>query len=84
MSTIERKWDSTTTFSLKNNKIFDNLLNLTKMKDYCLGKQLGVGSFGKVREAVHIKTGFKVAIKFYDKLTLEVKTLLKQCVQREI
>ena len=59
-------------------------MNLTTLKDYCLGSQLGQGAFAKVREAIHIQTGYKVAIKIYDRRSLELKFIVKQCVQREI
>lgn len=32
-----------------------------------MGKTLGKGSFGKVKEAVHLATGEKLAIKILDK-----------------
>lgn len=34
---------------------------------YVLGKTLGIGSFGKVKLAVHKETGIKVAIKVLNK-----------------
>lgn len=36
-------------------------------KKFVMGKTLGKGSFGKVKEAVHIVTGQKLAIKVLDK-----------------
>lgn len=37
-----------------------------------------------VREATHVQTGFKVAIKIYDKYKLNQNALIKISVQREI
>ena len=34
---------------------------------YLMGKTLGQGTFGKVKEAIHILTGEKVAIKILEK-----------------
>lgn len=37
------------------------------LKNYRIGKTLGIGSFGKVKIAEHIKTGHKVAIKILNR-----------------
>ena len=37
------------------------------LKNYRIGKTLGIGSFGKVKIAKHIKTGHKVAIKILNR-----------------
>ena len=34
-----------------------------KIGDFQLGKTIGCGTFGKVKEAIHLPTGQKVAIK---------------------
>jgi serine/threonine protein kinase len=39
-----------------------------------MGKLLGQGGFAIVREAVHVETGYKVAIKIYDKYKLNKNT----------
>ena len=45
---------------------------------------LGQGAYAMVREAVHIESGYKVAIKIYDKYKLEQSDQIKQSVIREI
>ncbi|GMH72322.1 hypothetical protein TrVE_jg14158 [Triparma verrucosa] len=50
---------------------------------YILGKNLGIGAFGKVKLATHIVTGHKVAIKILNKA--KIKHLgMEEKVQREI
>jgi len=50
---------------------------------YRLGKNLGIGAFGKVKLATHIVTGHKVAIKILNKA--KIKHLgMEEKVQREI
>mmetsp|Transcript_13570 Transcript_13570/g.27764 ORF Transcript_13570/g.27764 Transcript_13570/m.27764 type:complete len:643 (+) Transcript_13570:450-2378(+) len=50
---------------------------------YVLGKNLGIGAFGKVKLATHIITGHKVAIKILNKA--KIKHLgMEEKVQREI
>lgn len=39
----------------------------SKIGNYELGRTLGKGTFGKVKEGIHIPTGEKVAIKIIDK-----------------
>ncbi len=39
--------------------------------NYSFGKTLGKGTFGKVKEAIHLPTGEKVAVKIVDKRTIE-------------
>lgn len=43
----------------------------SRIGNYELGKTLGKGTFGKVKEAIHIPTGEKVAIKIIDKSSIE-------------
>jgi serine/threonine protein kinase len=45
---------------------------------------LGQGAYAMVREAMHIQTGYLVAIKIYDKYKLISNTAVKKCVTREI
>lgn len=52
------------------------------LPNYRLGKTLGVGSFAKVKLAVHNLTGIKVAIKILDHQTLDETETMK--VRREI
>jgi 5'-AMP-activated protein kinase catalytic alpha subunit len=49
-----------------------------------MGKLLGQGGFAIVREAVHVETGHRVAIKIYDKYKLNKNTQMKKGVLREI
>lgn len=42
-----------------------------RIGNYELGKTLGKGTFGKVKEGTHIPTGEKVAIKIIDKSSIE-------------
>lgn len=53
---------------------FDGALNITKINEYKMGKLLGQGGFAIVREAVHVETGHRVAIKIYDKYKLNKNT----------
>jgi serine/threonine protein kinase len=39
--------------------------------NYKMGKTLGKGTFGKVKEAIHLPTSEKVAVKIIDKNTIE-------------
>lgn len=39
---------------------------------YQIGRTLGIGSFGKVKMAVHTLTGIKVAIKILDRLSIDI------------
>ena len=45
---------------------------------------LGQGAYAMVREAVHLQTGYLVAIKIYDKYKLISNQAVKKCVTREI
>ena len=45
---------------------------------------LGQGAYAMVREAKHINTGHRVALKIYDKYKLVSNTAVKKCVTREI
>ena len=50
---------------------------------YEIGKNLGVGSFGKVKLGIHIPTGAKVAIKILNRA--KIRSLdMEQKVRREI
>jgi 5'-AMP-activated protein kinase catalytic alpha subunit len=53
------------------------------LKNYRIGKTLGIGSFGKVKIAEHIKTGHKVAIKILNRR--KIKNMeMEEKVKREI
>ena len=58
--------------------------NLTKISEYRMGKMLGQGAYAMVREALHLETGYTVAIKIYDKYKLQQMTQIKRSVVREI
>ena len=45
---------------------------------------LGQGAYAVVREALHVETGFKVALKIYDKYKLNQNLNVKKSVSREI
>jgi 5'-AMP-activated protein kinase catalytic alpha subunit len=66
------------------NTEFTGALNYTSVSEYKFGKLLGQGGFAIVREAVHIESGHKVAIKIYDKYKLNKNTQMKRGVLREI
>mmetsp|Transcript_15120 Transcript_15120/g.28448 ORF Transcript_15120/g.28448 Transcript_15120/m.28448 type:complete len:723 (-) Transcript_15120:60-2228(-) len=54
-----------------------------KIGQYILGKNLGIGAFGKVKLATHCVTGHKVAVKILNKA--KIKQLgMEEKVQREI
>ena len=50
---------------------------------YAIGKTVGEGGFGKVKEAKHELTGLRVAIKIYDKLKI-TEAADRRRVEREI
>jgi 5'-AMP-activated protein kinase catalytic alpha subunit len=56
---------------------------LNKNKKFLILRTLGKGSFGKVKEALHIVSGEKVAIKILEKRKIKTKGDLKR-VRREI
>ena len=39
--------------------------------EYLIGKTIGTGTFGNVREAIHQATGLKVSIKILNKNSIE-------------
>ncbi|XP_057486783.1 SNF1-related protein kinase catalytic subunit alpha KIN10-like [Actinidia eriantha] len=54
----------------------------SSLSNYRVGKTLGIGAFGKVKLALHILTGIKVAIKILDRQSINVSEAEK--VRREI
>lgn len=52
-------------------------------KKYIILKTLGKGSFGKVKEALHVKSGEKIAIKILEKERIKKKEDLVR-IKREI
>ena len=67
-----------------NSDAFVGALNYTTMNEYRLGRMLGQGAYAMVREAMHIQTGYYVAIKIYDKYKLNQLPQIKKSVMREI
>lgn len=63
---------------------FPNCINYTTINQYILGSNLGQGNYAQVKSAIHKDTGFKVAIKIYDKLKLHSNQQVKKSVSREI
>lgn len=63
---------------------FPNCINYTTINQYALGANLGQGNYAQVKSAVHKDTGFRVAIKIYDKLKLHQNQQVKKSVSREI
>lgn len=63
---------------------FSMALNLTDMEQYKLGPMLGQGAYAMVREGLHLRTNYKVAIKVYDKYKLLTNNQIQKCVEREI
>ena len=53
---------------------FPGSSNYTRITDYKLDKMLGQGAFAMVRQAYHLETGYKVAVKIYDKYKLNKST----------
>ncbi|XP_071113089.1 serine/threonine-protein kinase MARK2-like isoform X1 [Haliotis cracherodii] len=60
-----------------------NFAHTKKVGNYLLGKTLGEGSFAKVKEALHIPTGEKVAIKVIDKKRAKSDTYVRKNLRRE-
>jgi 5'-AMP-activated protein kinase catalytic alpha subunit len=52
-------------------------------KKYIILRTLGKGSFGKVKEALHVKSGEKIAIKILEKARIKKKDDLVR-IKREI
>ncbi|KAL3882370.1 hypothetical protein ACJMK2_028722 [Sinanodonta woodiana] len=60
-----------------------NFPHSKKVGNYLLGKTLGEGSFAKVKEAIHIPTGEKVAVKIVDKKRAKDDSYLRKNLRRE-
>eukprot|EP00771_Trimastix_marina_P000496 gnl/Trimastix_PCT/1515.p1 GENE.gnl/Trimastix_PCT/1515~~gnl/Trimastix_PCT/1515.p1 ORF type:complete len:902 (-),score=188.68 gnl/Trimastix_PCT/1515:63-2675(-) len=54
------------------------------IRDYILGKTIGVGTFGKVKIGTHVPSGAQVAVKVLDKQQLQLEQLERERVKREI
>ncbi|CAG2255089.1 Hormonally up-regulated neu tumor-associated kinase,Serine/threonine-protein kinase MARK1,Serine/threonine protein kinase OSK4,MAP/microtubule affinity-regulating kinase 4,SNF1-related protein kinase catalytic subunit alpha KIN11,Serine/threonine protein kinase OSK3,Hormonally up-regulated neu tumor-associated kinase homolog,Serine/threonine-protein kinase MARK2,Hormonally up-regulated neu tumor-associated kinase homolog B,MAP/microtubule affinity-regulating kinase 3,Hormonally up-regulated neu tumor-assoc len=54
-----------------------------KVGNYLLGKSIGEGSFAKVKEAMHILTGEKVAVKIIDKRKAKEDSYVRKNLRRE-
>ena len=61
----------------------EQLLNIGKIDDYLIGKEIGKGSYAIVKQAIHKQTGQKYAIKIYEKSKLS-DPARKSTVRREI
>lgn len=64
-------------------EILRNYPHSKKVGNYLLGKTLGEGSFAKVKEAVHIPTGEKVAVKIIDKKKSMEDSYVRKNLRRE-
>jgi len=62
--------------------MLSNELNYIALTHYHVTKTLGIGAFGKVKLAIHLATGMKVAIKILDKR--KIKRDIGDKIQREI
>ncbi|KAJ8315381.1 hypothetical protein KUTeg_007531 [Tegillarca granosa] len=60
-----------------------NFRHSKKVGNYLLGSTIGEGSFAKVREALHIPTGEKVAIKVIDKKKVKEDSYVRKNLRRE-
>jgi len=56
--------------------------NLQRIGHYRLGKNLGIGSFGKVRLAEHQLTGHKVAVKILNRARIRQLDMDEKARQR--
>ena len=57
--------------------------NLQRIGHYRLGKNLGIGSFGKVRLAEHQLTGHKVAVKILNRARIRQLDMDEKARQRQ-
>lgn len=64
-------------FKMEGKSSQERKLYRSALSNYRLGKTLGVGAFAKVKLAVHILTGIKVAIKILDRQTLDENETMK-------
>ena len=49
--------------------------------EYIVGKTLGEGTFGKVKQGVHSLTGEKVAIKVLEKVSILLSSPFSECLR---
>lgn len=61
----------------------DDSMDFLTIDDFEIGKYLGSGTFGNVFLAMHIKSGFVVAIKILEKAKIDTKNYAKQ-LRREL
>ncbi|KAK9171888.1 Protein kinase domain protein [Cryptosporidium meleagridis] len=52
-----------------------------KIKDYRIGQTLGIGSFGKVKLAIHEPTGRKVAVKIMNKVKMKAINMYEKSIK---
>ncbi|XP_045196682.2 hormonally up-regulated neu tumor-associated kinase homolog isoform X2 [Mercenaria mercenaria] len=63
--------------------ILRNFPHSKKVGNYLLGNTLGEGSFAKVKEALHIPTGERVAVKIIDKKKSREDSYVRKNLRRE-
>ncbi|XP_052809169.1 MAP/microtubule affinity-regulating kinase 4-like [Mya arenaria] len=64
-------------------EILRNFQHSKKVGNYLLGNTLGEGSFAKVKEALHIPTGERVAVKIIDKKKSREDSYVRKNLRRE-
>mmetsp|Transcript_5890 Transcript_5890/g.9545 ORF Transcript_5890/g.9545 Transcript_5890/m.9545 type:complete len:115 (+) Transcript_5890:1716-2060(+) len=69
---------------LETTNSFPGVLNYTTVSEYHLESLLGQGNYAQVKLATHKATGYKVAIKIYDKYKLNSNQQVKKSVTREM
>ncbi|XP_062309732.1 hormonally up-regulated neu tumor-associated kinase homolog A [Osmerus eperlanus] len=63
--------------------ILRNFYHTKRVGNYLIGRKLGEGSFAKVREGLHAKTGEKVAVKVIDKRKAKKDSYVTKNLRRE-
>ncbi|KAH9508967.1 hypothetical protein Btru_048416 [Bulinus truncatus] len=63
--------------------VIKSFVHSKRVGSYLLGRTLGVGSFAKVKEGMHLTTGEKVAIKVIDKKRAKTDNYVRKNLRRE-
>nr|KAI8757963.1 serine/threonine-protein kinase MARK2-like isoform X1 [Biomphalaria glabrata] len=63
--------------------LIKSFVHSKRVGSYLLGRTLGVGSFAKVKEGMHLTTGEKVAIKVIDKKRAKTDNYVRKNLRRE-